>query len=420
MTPKVSIITPALVKDAQQLEWLNECCASVQGQTETDIEQIVVNDHSLVDLEPVKALYPQVRWLDAEYQGVSATRNQAVEAATAPLLLPLDADDLLASTAVEQFLAAWDDRQEDIVYSDVVMFGQDYSMVYLAPEYTFEKLLHATLMTVGSLHTKADWQRVGGWRLDMTKGLEDWEYWIALGEIGVCGERLPEPLYYYRRHPRGRLQWLKANQEKWDAAYQAMRELHIDSYNGRFPVGCCGGRAPKGARRPLHGGVPRAQTVAAATPAAGDLVKMIYTGARQGDFRLTAQPTRQQYYVPGQGQFVEIDQTGVQGIQKPDIAWFRSVSQGRDFKIVDVPVKPSVVPQVVSKPEPPAKPVPKDSKAWAPEVMEPRAPRPRLVTVSITPKAQDLAEEHGIDWTKIIGTGKGGNVTIKDVRAAID
>ena len=417
MTPKVSIITPALVKDAEQLEWLNECCASVLGQTETDIEHIIVNDHSPVDLQPVRALYPGVFWQEAEYQGVSAARNQAAEVATAPLLLPLDADDLLSRSAVATFLAAWDDRQEDIVYSDVVMFGQDYSMVYTAHEYTFKKLLHATLMTVGSLHKKADWQRVGGWRLDMTKGLEDWEYWIALGELGVCSERLPEPLYYYRRHPRGRLQWLKANLEKWDAAYQAMRELHTDSYNGRYPVGCCGGRAPKGAKRPLRGGVPRAQVVTS-EPTPGDLVKMIYVGSRRGDFRLTAQPTRQQYYVPGQGQFVEIDQTGVQGIQKADIAWFRSVSQGRDFKIVDAPARPSVVPQPAPPPEPPAQPAVKASEAWAPEIMEPATAE--MVTASISPKAQELAEEHGTDWTRLKGSGKDGSILVRDVRAAID
>ena len=167
--------------------------------------------------------------------------------------------------------------------------------------------------------------------------------------------------------------------------------------------------------------MPRAQTVAVATPAPGDLVKMIYTGARQGDFRLTAQPTRQQYYVPGQGQFVEIDQTGVQGIQKADIAWFRSVSQGRDFKIVDVPVKPSVIPQVVSPPELPAKPAVEASEAWAPEIMEQRDDRVNVIRASdITPKAVDLAEEHGIDWTWLTGTGKDGKVTIKDVRAVID
>jgi len=210
-------------------------------------------------------------------------------------------------------------------------------------------------------------------------------------------------------------------------------------------MGCCGGRSPKGAKRPLHGGVPRAAAAAIPTPAAADMVKMIYVGTRQGDFRLTAQPTRQQYYVPGQGQFVEIDQTGVQGVQPPDVAWFRSVSQGQDFKIVDPPAVPSVVPQPAPEPEPvAAKAIPVDSKAWAPEVMEMERPAdmvehladivtkmdiergqplPKFVdrptTISITEAAQELALEHGIDWTTLRGSGKDGSILVKDVRAAI-
>lgn len=168
----------------------------------------------------------------------------------------------------------------------------------------------------------------------------------------------------------------------------------------------------------MRGGVPRAPAAAMTAPASGDLVKMIYVGPRRGDFRLTAQPTRQQYYIPGQGQFVEIDQTGVQGIQKADIGWFRSVSQGRDFKIVDAPAKPSVVPQPAPPPEPPAKPAPKLSEAWAPEVMETLKREP--ASTNITARAQELAEEHELDWTYLEGSGKDGAVTIKDVRAAID
>jgi len=344
----ISIITPALIKDAQGAEWLNECIASVDGQP-GDWEHIVVNDHSPVDLSALKASWPKVRWLNAKYRGVSAARNQAAEAAKGDLLLPLDADDKLAPDALAKFMVAWDKREKaGIIYSDVVMFGSDYARVYLAAEYSFDTLLRATFMTVGCLHRKADWERIGGWRLDMSQGLEDWEYWLAMGEAGVCGKRTPEPLYWYRRHPRGRLQWLKANKDLWNRAYVAMRELHKDSYNGRFPMGCCGGSRAKAARR-VPAAVPAARAVVASAPAGGGLTQMVYRGPRKGDFQLVGGVTRSRYRVPGQGEFVE-QKGGGKGIKAADVAWFRSVGAGKYFQVVPAPV-PAVKPvPVVEKP----------------------------------------------------------------------
>jgi len=371
MPPKISILTPIRAKEPIDFEWLNECIASVMGQTVDDWEHIIVDDHSAGDIGPVRDKWPHVRWLEAEYQGVSAARNQAAEMAGGELLLPLDADDKLATTALETWLKEWN-RHPDagILYSDVVMFGEDYARVYLAPEYNFRTLLTATIMVVGALHRKADWQRVGGWRLDMTAGLEDWEYWIALGEIGVCGKRIPEPLYWYRRHPRGRLRWLQANREKWDRAYHAMRELHIDSYNGRYPMGCCGGKSPPGARRSLHGGMPRTSSGGQTMNyQAGDTVQMIYVGTRQGSFEVISGVTRTRYLIPGAGSFVELGDSARQGVLPRDVPWFRSVNRARDFKIVETPAAPSAV----TTPAPP-KPLPvaspEENPAWSEAIME--------------------------------------------------
>jgi hypothetical protein len=316
-----------------------------------------------------------VRWLDAEGQGVSMARNQAADAARYDLLLPLDADDKLAPDALPAFLKAWGERGDaGIIYSDVVMFGEDYAQVYLAADYHFPTLLKATFMTVGCLHRKADWDRAGGWRLDMTQGLEDWEYWIALGELGVCGKRLSEPLYWYRRHPRGRLQWLKANRELWDRAYAAMRELHIDSYNGRYPMGCCGGS--RSVVRRVPAAAPKA-ALAASMPSSDGLVLLAYYGPRKGDFQVVSGVTRTRYHVPGQGQIVRPLHSGKQGVNPADVAWFRSVNGGRDFRPVDVPK-----PAAGLAPAPPPRPQPRPVKAeqWTPEVMEAEAaPEPEPV-----------------------------------------
>lgn len=362
----ISIITPCRAKDAQGAQWLHEAIASVHDQDYADWEMIVVDDHSPAELRAVRAAWPRVRWLDAEAQGVSAARNQAAEAARGELLLPLDADDKLAPGALKTWAAEWDKRgAAGILYSDVVMFGQDYAQVYLSPDYDYDTLLMATFMVVGSLHRRADWEAVGGWRIELSHGLEDWEYWIALGEMGVCGKRIAEPLYWYRRHPTGRLAWLKSNQERWDKAYQAMRDLHRETYNGRRPMGCCGGKA-RGGKKPLHGGVERVAQSKPQELTAEGLVKVVYTGPRMGDWQVMAGVTRTRYRVPGPGKLVEVAGVGRQGVRPEDVAWFLSVSRGRDFRVVAEP-KPAPVLNAAPVVKAPAR---ANSEAWVPVVME--------------------------------------------------
>ena len=150
-------------------------------------------------------------------------------------------------------------------------------------------------------------------------------------------------------------------------------------------MGCCGGKAPKGARRPLHGGVPRAPVKAIAQPARGDEMLLIYNGPRKGDFQVVAGVTRTRYRVPGKGGIVEFAQTGRQGVNPADVAWFKSVNSGRDFKPVERP-------KAAAAPAPaPARKVKVtqvtrvEPVTWVAETMEPdEAPEPVIDIQSLT------------------------------------
>ena len=155
------------------------------------------------------------------------------------------------------------------------------------------------------------------------------------------------------------------------------------------------------------------------------MIQMMYVGGRRGDFRLAAQPTRTQYHIPGAGGLVELDQSGIQGVNPQDVPWFRSVNQGRDFKVVDQPAPPPPAPP---PPEPAAAPpiartATAESRAFAPDVME--APEREIAEYepaeppAITGPAQRLAEEHGIDWAALEGSGQDGTILVSDVREAI-
>ena len=335
--PRISIITPLKVSDDRSMAWAIECLKSVQAQTVTEWEQIIVNDHSEMSLDPLRELFddPRVIGLRAESTGVSPARNQAVSVAKADLLLPVDADDLLPPNSLERFLYAWDHggSVEGIVYSDVHMFGPDYQKHYSPPEYDFMKLLHSTIMTVACLHRKSDWRRVGGWRHDLDSGLEDLDYWLTLGEQGVCGFKIAETLYHYRRHPFGRLGKIRATQGGWEATNQRVRDLHRDSFNGKFAPNCC---VSKGTvqPQPLQGQsrvVARAQAVARGIQVAPGLTRVMYTGHRQGGFGLRGIVSGIRYKILGANQPVINAATGAIGVDPRDVATFKQMNHGMDF-----------------------------------------------------------------------------------------
>jgi glycosyltransferase involved in cell wall biosynthesis len=306
MTPVVSIITPIRAEEDIHLTWLGEAIKSVQQQTESNWEMVIVDDNSPLDLREVAYQFREdgrIRWRKSKGSGVGAARNNGAEAATAELLLPLDADDRLAANALVKFLEAWRKGGSDagLVYSSILMFAPDMQKVHNAPEYSFDGLLRATFMCVGCLHRKSDWAKIGGWRVDMEEGLEDWEYWISMGEAGVCGYRVGDVLYHYRRHARGRLARVKTDTESWSKSQQKIRQLHKETYNGRRPVGCCGG-----ARRSRRHDKPVQQTQVQMGVPKGSGVPIRYTGKQAAKFMITGKPSGIKYKVMGIGSQFDI------------------------------------------------------------------------------------------------------------------
>jgi len=322
----VSIITPAKITKDQHLEWLRESIESALQQTHVK-DIVVVNDHSTVSWKPLAKLFKNERlrgYAAKDGSGVAYTRNLAAEKAQGALLLPLDADDRLPKNAVEGFLEAWNTggSKAGIVYSNVMMFGSGTRKSYQAPAYSFETLLHATFMTIGCLHRKSDWERAGGWNSQLDVGFEDWEYWVHLGEMGVCGFHINETLYEYRRHSAGRSAKLRANEDSWNSAYATMRSLHIDTFNGRRPVGCCGGGRPEQSKLAQAGAAPEVVNVANAV--LRNPVELKYVGRRTGSFGMRG-VAGVRYRIPGRG-------GKPFPVDGQDVAYFCRYGGGNQFK----------------------------------------------------------------------------------------
>lgn len=86
--PDYAVIIPHF----NDLERLERCLAALVVQDLSGTEVVVADNASPVDMAPVQAAYPQVRFVTQPERGAAAARNKGVEVTTAPWLAFLDAD----------------------------------------------------------------------------------------------------------------------------------------------------------------------------------------------------------------------------------------------------------------------------------------------------------------------------------------
>lgn len=276
----ISIITPIYCDISQKIDWLDEMIQSVISQTVMDWEIILIDDKSPLSLNIIKMKYendPRLRWFEnAENSGPAKTRNTAVGLAINDCILPLDSDDMLASSEVlEKMYDVWLVNPSVIVYGNLQMYTpvdnsgrfQKGKVIELG-QYTFELAMNLEgLMPVTAMHSKEchiqticdsdicldnNRKPINGWKAYLTEGLEDVEYWIAAGKHGFCGKKINITTLIYRQQEGSRAYKLKHDKDpKFRVMQNKIKQMHSDIYVGRFPVACCGKQANISADDPV-------------------------------------------------------------------------------------------------------------------------------------------------------------------------
>jgi glycosyltransferase involved in cell wall biosynthesis len=326
--PKVSIVTPVHCDTSAKVDWLAEMIESVRLQSLSDWELILIDDKSPLPLDSVRlrcAADGRLRWLEnAKNSKPSKTRNTAVALAESDCILPLDADDMLASSEVlEHMYDTWSMDKSKIIYGDLQLYrigsGNQFqrSPVVKLGEYTFELAMNlGGIMPVTAMHSVECHYQAGGWKTELDEGLEDVEYWIAAGERGFCGQKIPYITLVYRRQENSRAYVLKHITKNFRAMQQKIKEMHAPIYKGEFPMACCG----KGASN-----APGAKSVDPAILSAqnqkvsritelsdydeNDLIWVAYQGGKQARFDILARGPSglpSSYTVFGTGHYFQV------------------------------------------------------------------------------------------------------------------
>lgn len=233
--PLLSVIIPSY----NYAKFLTESVESVIRQPYPFVEIIVVDDESPDNTKEVfdslKAKYPNtsLQYFRKKNGGPSDSRNYGIQQSKGSWILPLDADDILASTyipkaisQIKQFPAT------NIVTCDLQEFG-DRSGHWSPDDYEPGKLFSHNCFIYSSLYSRELYDAVGGYYTGLPFGVEDWCFWLACSIQEIKCRRIRERLLLYRTHGSGLYSEI---QKHWSAAHAFGKTLFPHIYEPKFII----------------------------------------------------------------------------------------------------------------------------------------------------------------------------------------
>lgn len=230
--PEVSFVMPVWRPDAR---WLREAVASVLGQTDCDLELIVVDDGNE---EPTASLLDdvadeRVQVVRLDHGGAYAARNAGLSLARGEWIRYVDADDVIAADSTARLLHLARQDGEAIAYGVTVMCDEalrPVSRIFTAVTGSAEELCVTAgfdVRVVSMLFPRGVVELAGGW--DTSFGISgDWEYVLRTLELADVRSD-DSTATYYRRHRASMTLTadVRAGEEAW-------RRI-LDTYFARHP-----------------------------------------------------------------------------------------------------------------------------------------------------------------------------------------
>ncbi|MFW2332947.1 glycosyltransferase, partial [Ilumatobacter sp.] len=227
-SPRVSVVVT--LYDYAHL--VTDTLESVVVSTGTDLEIIVIDDHSTDDGRDVVKRFierhpdtPIVLLGSDVNRGLPAARNLGFEHARAELVMVMDADNLVYPNAIARLSAALDDDPgAAFAYSSLEEFGASAG-VRSAMAWNVERLCESNYIDAQAMIRLDAWRRHGGYRVgdELVFGWEDWELWLRLAAAGERGVHLAEMLGRYRTQPESMIATTNLVADQMAAH---LRELH--------------------------------------------------------------------------------------------------------------------------------------------------------------------------------------------------
>lgn len=202
-TPKVSVITPVF----NSAEFIAQTISSVQNQTLTDWEMILVDDVSTdTTLDVIKAIAKtdsRIRLIELEINsGAGIARQTALDAATGRYIAFLDSDDIWKPEKLQAQLNFMQQTNQPFTFSFYDWIDRDGKLLHKRIEapinLSYGQLFFCNY--VGNLTGIYDSQYFGKIAIPSIRKRQDWIIWLqVLKQVGIA-KPVPESLAFYRIH----------------------------------------------------------------------------------------------------------------------------------------------------------------------------------------------------------------------------
>lgn len=239
--PKISVIIP--VYNAGK--YIRECVASVQTQTMSDFELILVNDgssdNSSALCHEMAETDTRIRVIDIDNSGPAHARNVGIDVAKGMFLAFIDSDDTVSPVFLEKMLKAAEKHEADIVmciisninadgvitinkfpFSSDTLFKENEIRETVLPGYFLSGKGIGLPSMVNKLYRKS-WIDSIGLRLDETRvRAEDWLFNLQCLISYPRFVAIDEALYNYLQHPGSVMHTVRP-----DEAWQTFKSTDI-------------------------------------------------------------------------------------------------------------------------------------------------------------------------------------------------
>ncbi|MCB2212046.1 glycosyltransferase [bacterium] len=185
--------------------YVEEAFRSVIAQTFRSWELVIVDDNST---DGTPALLERLVSEHKDYRitllrlagaGPARARNTGASHGTAPYLLLLDGDDLLAADSIDQLLPVLEqDANLGWAYPVSVQAG-GHNRLWSWRPFNVAELAAADRMPVNSLIRRTMFENMGGFSPELVGAYEDWDLWLRAARAGWKAQMVPSALFLYRK-----------------------------------------------------------------------------------------------------------------------------------------------------------------------------------------------------------------------------
>lgn len=227
--PLISIIIPAY----NVSPWLSATLHSVQDQTFTNWECIIVDDGSTDNPATCVPDDPRFRLIRQANAGVSTARNRGLDEAQGTLIAFLDGDDIWHPQALERLCAPFTQADApDFVWGDFLRFEDATGIARASPlkrwkqtDIFWQNLLIANFLPFGTMLFKKE--KASGLYFDTTLRICEDRDWLIRILKSCRAQYVPYTVHYYRQRSGSAAR--DTDRFLWDEAAFLERHIHEPS-----------------------------------------------------------------------------------------------------------------------------------------------------------------------------------------------